>query len=558
MVEILGIVYGESKIRECEVQCYIDISGDYEKTREMLRKLLEKTLCYNYVVLKDPHQHRLERFAWIIDIYSHIEERKPTIEYSGLQTHLKNFTNYVNQIIEGIKDSKYFIKLKLNILAEIDENGNLKELRTPTLEYDIVTYLKPEDAMKKIIPKYDENPVRIGFLYGTKDTTIKLPLEFIWRHCGVFGVTGSGKTNTLFILCEELSKHGIPIVAFAREPDFIKNNIVEGYTEIIDVEKLKIPLIELDIDVINHILGRRYELTEFMIDLYTRIIDELRSLKISPSINTIINILSNALEDTRWKQYINYIPEVKDKVINKEKLEKLIVEISGKIRKNFDERTIRGLRARLFKLKKVFGNLLGYEWEYDGKPFSVKNLVEIKNNRGIIKVLDLTGLDDIQRIAILAVLVNKLFYLRDIAYRVESKEEKVESDMITNKFVILVDEIQAFTPEGEATPATDILRKIAQMGRKRGIGLLVATQYPTYMDSKIRRQLVTKIVHAIGVEGAKSLDLHEILGKEIVESLPQQETGVAILVTSRDYAFTPIKMYVPLSKPYGGKGFEEI
>ena len=271
------------------------------------------------------------------------------------------------------------------------------------------------------------------------------------------------------------------------------------------------------------------------------------AIKIAPSINTEIAVLGLALGEKEWIDYLDKVPEVRHKLIQKDQLKKIVINISTSIKK-WDPRTIRGLRTRLFKLLRLFGHTLDCIWMYKHKSFDLKTLIEVKNNKGIIKVIDLTGFDDPKRRAILAVLLSKLFELRELAYRGRLKG--------VPKFVIVIDEIQAFAPDREITPSNAILRKIAQLGRKRGIGLVVATQYPTYMDPQVRRQLVTKIVHAIGVEAARALDLHEVLNKDVLESLPFQEVGTAILVTARDYVFAPLKISVPLSKPFGGKGFE--
>src|SRR5690606_13582138 len=42
------------------------------------------------------------------------------------------------------------------------------------------------------------------------EATIKIPLKTLNRHGLIAGATGTGKTKTLQIFCEQLSHHGIP------------------------------------------------------------------------------------------------------------------------------------------------------------------------------------------------------------------------------------------------------------------------------------------------------------------------------------------------------------
>ena len=578
---LIGVVIYDIKSpiqsRECLAQCYIPLMTHEEDIDQYLVKISSRALLFNYVMLEDPLKKRPPRFGWIVDIESGGEDliRKEGIgvRYDELKQYVKSPEKKIRQLF-GV-DSKAFIYLKIQILAEFDKtNSSLKELRTGTFMGDLVKYLPPEKALNYICRRSESNQIKVGVLYGTENSWVSLPLETIWRHIGVFGVTGSGKTNTLFVLCEQLSRNGVPVVAFAREPDFVNPDIVENFTEIYDAEKLKIPLWEIDIDVINYILGND-AMSEAMIDLYRRILDNLKyKLKKynleGPSLETVLTVLNRIMGTNNWVNYVSKCPEVKDGMVSGNNLQKIIQETMKP--KGFKDETIRGLRRRIFKLKQILGRIISYRWGYDGQPFDPKQLVKTRNERGVIAILDLTGLDDLQRIAVVTILLSIVIRLRDEGFRmemeinrlkkllcsaedkerikleIEKKEKYLIRETIHKPFVVAIDEIQTFAPDRERVPSIVPLRKIAQMGRKRGIGLLVATQYPTYIDAHIRRQLVTKIVHAIGIEAAKALDLHEILAKEILGSLPNQEVGVALLVTARDYLYVPIKIYIPLSK----------
>ena len=577
---------GPARVREVGAQCYIR-ADTYDDVPRELEKLKSKVQIYNYVKIADPFGKRPERLAWIVDVETLNENLPRGIAYDNLKKYIESPELNLEKAFTS--NSQAFVILKLQVLAELDDKGQPVELRTPTFVGDYVYHLDPQEALgyiSRAAPASGEG-IPIGYLYGAEaeGVEVRLPVESVWRHYGVFGVTGSGKTNTLLVLSRALSEAGVPVVAFAREFDLVRGDIRPGYTEVIDAEKLKIPADEVGVEVINYLLGANYRLTELMADLYERIRDMFREelSKLTGvekehanyySIDAIIAALTTALEiyEERYEggvrsyiedKSIEKLPEVKTGRLEPGVAKMIISEIAnrlspskGKVR----EDTIRGLRWRLFRVKRIFGDMLGIEWMYEGKPWDPAKLVEVvaegngggrggkKKLVGKIKVVDLTAFDDTSRVAVVFLLLSKLFELRERYVRQKAQGEQKPTG-IPHGFAVVIDEVQVFAPQEEEVPTSHVLRKIAQMGRKRNIGLILASQFPTYVDPKVRRQLVTKIVHAIGTDSAKALDLQDVVSDEVIASLPYQEVGTALVVTSRDYLYLPVKVRVPKFEP---------
>lgn len=82
--------------------------------------------------------------------------------------------------------------------------------------YDQPVLLRPSE------PDFHEDKIELGrVLYGNKERGIfSLDKNALVRHVGIFGTTGSGKTNLLYLLIEQLHKKGIPFQFFDVKQNF--------------------------------------------------------------------------------------------------------------------------------------------------------------------------------------------------------------------------------------------------------------------------------------------------------------------------------------------------
>lgn len=94
---------------------------------------------------------------------------------------------------------------------------------------------------------------------------------------------------------------------------------------------------------------------------------------------------------------------------------------------------------------------------------------------------------------VLAVLATFIFRMRTIARRREALG--LESDM--KKVWLAIDEAHNFCPSGRSTLSKEILIRWAKEGRQPGLSLLVASQQPAAIDAEILTQCGIRIVHRI-------------------------------------------------------------
>ncbi|MBI2842127.1 MAG: ATP-binding protein [Armatimonadetes bacterium] len=94
---------------------------------------------------------------------------------------------------------------------------------------------------------------------------------------------------------------------------------------------------------------------------------------------------------------------------------------------------------------------------------------------------------------VLAVLATFIFRMRTIARRREALG--LASDM--RKVWLAIDEAHNFCPSGRSTLSKEILIRWAKEGRQPGLSLLVASQQPAAIDAEILTQCGIRIVHRI-------------------------------------------------------------
>jgi len=94
---------------------------------------------------------------------------------------------------------------------------------------------------------------------------------------------------------------------------------------------------------------------------------------------------------------------------------------------------------------------------------------------------------------VLAVLANFVFRMRTIARRREALG--LGSDI--KKVWLAIDEAHNFCPSGQSTLSKEILIRWAKEGRQPGLSLIVASQQPAAIDAEILTQCGIRIVHRI-------------------------------------------------------------
>ncbi|MBK9122827.1 MAG: DUF87 domain-containing protein [Chloroflexi bacterium] len=98
-------------------------------------------------------------------------------------------------------------------------------------------------------------------------------------------------------------------------------------------------------------------------------------------------------------------------------------------------------------------------------------------------IVDLSGWRSAsERIAIVAAFLNRLL---DVA------------EELRRPYHVVLEEAQLYVPQSAPTDATDIITEIATRGRKRGLGIILASQRAARVDKDVLTQAVVKVFHFV-------------------------------------------------------------
>ncbi len=184
--------------------------------------------------------------------------------------------------------------------------------------------------------------------------------------------------------------------------------------------------------------------------------------------------------------------------------------------------TIVDVEGEYFGLKEQHTLLVAGRSAHAEIPLFVENaaaVAEMSIRRGISVILDLFEYDQEEMQAILLAYFERLWTL---------------STSIRSPYEIIIEESHEFIPQGQRTPLKTVLTRFALRGRKRGVGLILASQ----RSAKVEKDLLTQanllflqnVVHPTDVGVYK--DLIPLPAKE-VEQARELVPGEAFVVRGK-------------------------
>lgn len=312
------------------------------------------------------------------------------------------------------------------------------------------------------------------------DTFVKIPLKTINRHGLIAGATGTGKTKTIQVFSEQLSKAGIPVLMMDIKGDFSgiakegeeKPFITDRHTKInlpYNVSKFPVELLTL-----SEQSGVRLRATvsEFGPVLFSRILD------LNDTQSGVVSVIFKYCDDKKMplldlkdiKKVINYITEEGKEEITAN-YGKISTSTTGTILRKIIELEQQG--ADLF-----FGEL----------SFEIDDLMRIdENGHGYVNIIRLTDIQDKPKLF-------STFMLSLLAEIYQQMPEKGDADQ--PELVIFIDEAHLIFKEASKA-LLDQIESIVKLIRSKGIGIYFVTQNPMDVPSGVLSQLGLKIQHAL-------------------------------------------------------------
>src|SRR3989338_1996686 len=123
--------------------------------------------------------------------------------------------------------------------------------------------------------------------------------------------------------------------------------------------------------------------------------------------------------------------------------------------------------------------------------------------------------------------VSDVLEQRKVVADFASKLYEIESD-VKEPYLLIVEEADKFVPQSK--DSLKEVEEISKRGRKRGLGLLVATQRPSLVNKNVLSQCVNQIIGKLATENdLKAVDLFFANRKEL-EDLPKLQPGEFFLM----------------------------
>ncbi len=359
----------------------------------------------------------------------------------------------------------------------------------------------------------------VGDLYGyTGSERLSAPLDLraITMHMAVVGTTGSGKSNTMGVIIEELGRKTGVDVGIARLPVTIPALIVDINGDYLDyycnpdlvpsywrvyrlvlensrayqsrggthVKQVLLPL-HLDLDILEP-----HELAEAIVVLYRRGPGEATAIQES--------VLAEHLD----KEYLEErlaITSYNELFSSKKLVGELISDILEKSRGRDAEIHAATARAVERQLNTFYRSLSRNRLVSETPTVGGEFIDELTNpDEPGLAIVDFTidgaptGLDVKQFIVYY---ISKLLYKKFVDYKMgESRSDRV--------ILYVLEEAQNFAPNLPVyqigfSIARSILYTVATQGRKFGLSLAIVTQRPKYVDPVVLSMMNTFIIHRV-------------------------------------------------------------
>lgn len=434
---------------------------DIEKElKEFINAITRKDSEFKFLILTTIEKNKL---GSSIVIYRVSEREYSSSDFNMLLSEVNNIMILANAIAPHIELK--IIYPSSNVLPIPSSFGNY-----PFLSVSEITYDSPVNV-NIIGENYD---IELGeATNGIVKTKIGIRLEDVTRHIGIFGSTGSGKTNTSMILATQLSAKGVKVIILDWHGEYAKilnNNNFIIYNNLNKLRINPLYLVDLNIEDTIDIIGDVLQLTDPQRFLLYTILLSLKNSK-RFSFNQFLEVLNNIEDTSYWMRDVKY--------------------------------------ALLRKIFVLFTDVAS-ELFYDDK-ISISKFLDYFSKSTIIDLSFLTNLK-----------LRKLYALFILKLITESYVRL----KVNERTLIILDEAQNyFNKEGN-----DFIDRIVTEIRKYNIGLCFITQSPSLISQTVLKNTNIKIIHSIKSDVDKKAIKDSLsLDERLTRILDKLDVGEAII-----------------------------
>lgn len=349
-----------------------------------------------------------------------------------------------------------------------------------------------QDQIIQPYQKSEEDSLQIGeIIFNDQmlpNAPVNLVLSSLNRHGLIAGSTGTGKTKTMQVLCEQLSLAGVPslvmdikgdVSGLAKPAQLSKSLQERALSMDLPYKPRSFPIELYTLDKADLGIPLRAKVEDFGALLFSRL---LGLNETQTGVVTILFVYAKEqklplIDLQNFKELLQFVQTEEGKEIIASTYGNIAVSSTGSILRKIIELEAQGGKS------------------FFGEPtFNVQDLSRINNEGlGIISILRLMDLQDTPKL--FSTFMLKL--LSDI-YR----EFPEIGDVSKPKLVIFIDEAHLIFDEANKA-LLNLLEITVKLIRSKGIGIIFSTQTPTDIPEEILSQLGLKIQHSLRAFTAK-------------------------------------------------------
>ncbi|WP_417866022.1 helicase HerA-like domain-containing protein [Xanthomarina gelatinilytica] len=319
-----------------------------------------------------------------------------------------------------------------------------------------------------------------------KNAFVNVPLKTMNRHGLIAGATGTGKTKTLQVLAENLSKKGVPVILMDIKGDL--SGLAQpspGHAKI---------------DERHEAIGLPFEPKAFPVEILT--LSAQNGVRLRATISEFGPVLISRILDVTETQagiisvIFKYCDDNKLPLLDLKDFKKILQYATDEGKKEFEEAYGRistastgAILRKIVELEQQGGDLFFGETSFD--PQDLLRVDE--NGRGYINIIRLTDIQDKPKLF-------STFMLSLLAEIYSTFPE--QGDTGRPELIMFIDEAHLIFNEASKALLNQI-ESIVKLIRSKGVGLYFVTQNPTDVPEAVLSQLGLKVQHALRAFTAK-------------------------------------------------------
>ena len=408
-------------------------------------------------------------------------------------------------MIATMEGNEYYIKGKIRILGDINENLKLPRIPAPP---GTPVVLADENILKEVFKV--KNPLKLGSLINQSNVDVEVNANSILtRHLAILAMTGAGKSNTVAVLIDGLLSYNMPIFVFDMHGEYKGAEFKNG-----------------KVNVIQPSINPKY-----------MSFNEIKKLA---------NIPNNAFKQERHfrKAFKKANKLVEECAVSTNNFLHIIKDVLTVMSNDEDKYSKGDLGDIVAVINKVDDLIEKYENLFDTNRGNIIGNIQI----GKVNVLDLSQTDEYAA----EVLVSHI--LRNSLQRRKNWFNKSSNHVLEFPVFFILEEAHILAPKRRESDSKFWIQRVAREGRKFGLGLCLVSQSPKTVDqdalSQMNNMIILRLVEPDDQRHVQSAS--ESLSEDLIKQLPALNVGEAILLGLMTKVPTLVKIDEFKGRTYGG------